>query len=312
MATQVHGQELVAEQRTGALSIYRKAEALLSEDNSYFRSQPKITEEQITFEYRADGTQRPIFLLTGKETVVIKMDATSLHLRSIYYDGMRTLLKTAPYRHPLPKLTLAGALAKAQEYLKQSGVEVPPYFRPFTISYDRMSAACWDVRWRRVEHGYMWDDFDQSDVENASVIFHEEYGLILAGANFYSPAPKSYDVRITAEEAIEKAAESAPAVMETSFYRFARAQGFSVNQLLSCDLKIAIPNWLLDPKRARWIREKPPEETRLCWVVRFGTVDTRPAERPKGEDGKPIRLNPPEIVMYVDAASGEIVGANFN
>jgi hypothetical protein len=71
----------------------------------------------------------------------------------------------------------------------------------------------------------------------------------------------------------------------------------------SAELRISVPNWLLDPARAVWIREKPPEETRLCWVVRFRTTDT--------VDRRSMKLTPVEILIYIDAATGEVVGANF-
>ncbi len=70
------------------------------------------------------------------------------------------------------------------------------------------------------------------------------------------------------------------------------------------ELLIAAPNWLLDPKRAVWLRDKPPEETRLCWVVTFTSVYT-------GKEDPGTMAVPPMFIVYIDAATGEIVGANF-
>ena len=74
--------------------------------------------------------------------------------------------------------------------------------------------------------------------------------------------------------------------------------------LHKAELLIAAPNWLLDPKRAVWLRDKPPEETRLCWVVTFTSVYT-------GKEEPGTMLAPPMFIVYIDAATGEIVGANF-
>jgi hypothetical protein len=132
-----------------------------------------------------------------------------------------------------------------------------------------------------------------------------------AATSVFTPAPKSLEVSVTREDAVRKAMEAVPKVMETPFYQQTRADGFVADKVKSCELKVAIPNWLLDPKRAEWITEKLPEETRLCWVVRISTVDAKAADRPKRKDGKVGELMRPDILVYIDAASGEIVGAYF-
>lgn len=75
--------------------------------------------------------------------------------------------------------------------------------------------------------------------------------------------------------------------------------------LREVELKVVAPNWLLDPKRAVWLRTKPAEEMRVCWAVHCLT-------RPGTEEITLKKLLPPQIVIYIDAATGEAVGAGFS
>ncbi|MFA7054438.1 MAG: hypothetical protein WC328_15605 [Kiritimatiellia bacterium] len=116
--------------------------------------------------------------------------------------------------------------------------------------------------------------------------------------------PKREDVVVTQDAAITKASIVVPLIQRSPYYLQCRLPGFVVSGVLTAELLVAAPNWLLDPKRAVWLRDRPPEETRLCWVVTFTSVYTGKAE--PGE-----LLVPPLFLVYIDAATGEIVGANF-
>ena len=151
---------------------------------------------------------------------------------------------------------------------------------------------------------YAYDDFVKSYVQSIVILFSEDHGFCSYGCNLSVPPPKRTIVKIVKEEAITRASKVAPLVMKTQFYQSARASGFVINGVRNAELKIAAPNWLLDPARAVWIREKPPEETRLCWIVTFSTVDTVNREG--------MNLSQVDILVYLDADTVEIVGANFS
>ena len=112
-------------------------------------------------------------------------------------------------------------------------------------------------------------------------------------------------VCVSREEAVLKASKAVPLAMKTPYYLRARLPGFKAKEVKSAELLISVPNWLLDPERANWLPSGPPKETRLCWVIRFTTADAIPV-RPR--NFKPI---PPDVLIYIDSETGEIVGANF-
>jgi hypothetical protein len=126
------------------------------------------------------------------------------------------------------------------------------------------------------------------------------------------PSPTSLTVAISRDEAVIKAEKLTDDVMRTPYYRMARRAGFKAVALDSCELKVVKPNWLLDPARASWPSPEIVTETRLCWMVRFKTEVISADVDPKSEDGTPMKLMRPDIVLYIDAATGECVGAGFS
>jgi hypothetical protein len=202
----------------------------------------------------------------------------------------------------VPTLTVGQAVERAKRYLVDLEVVLPTNAVLKRVLFNSDFKSVWEVRWAVQAGGFAYDEFLRDD-PTVVVLFHEEHGFCVYGNDVFFPLPKSTAVKISQEDAILKASKVAPLVMQTRFYRDARASGFKVTGVESAELKIAAPNWLLNPARAIWIREKPPEETRLCWVVRFKTTDT--VDRGK------MKLSPVDILIYIDAATGEVVGANF-
>jgi hypothetical protein len=204
----------------------------------------------------------------------------------------------------VPSLSLNEAIDKAKIYLRNLGVELPDNASLKTVQFNVNHMHCWEIRWGPSYGKYDYDDFVTPYEQSIVVAFHETIGLYFFGKRYNFPAPKSTRVKVLKEDAIRRAEKVVPLVMKTPYYQMCRLTGFKVSGLDKAELLVSAPNWLLDPKRAVWVRKKIPEESRLCWVVTLLTVDavTR-------KDGmKPI---PPKIVVYVDAATGEIVGANF-
>jgi hypothetical protein len=211
----------------------------------------------------------------------------------------------------VPALSLEQAYAQALRYLDIFGVKIDSraalaklYWGSETPPPEGI-AAIWYVVWVPTDGGYPYDEFVK-DFYNPciGICFSEKYGLVSFTNALFPPPPKTTEVRIPREAAIFKAEKAVPLVMLTPYYRQCRMPGFKVSGVKSAELRIAYPNWMLDPARAIWPWDGPPKETRLCWIVRFITVDT--VEREKG-----IKLFPPDVLIYVDAATGEIVGADF-
>lgn len=204
----------------------------------------------------------------------------------------------------IPAMSISEALSQAKRYLADLEIVLPTNCVVRKVSFNDNYRSNWEVRWVLTDGGgYLYDEFSPIEDQTIVIVFHEKYGFCGYGSDICFPPPRSTEVKVSKEDALLKASKVASLVMQTPFYRSARASGFKVTGVESAELRIAAPNWLLDPARAIWIREKPPEETRLCWVVRFKTTDT--VDRGK------MKLTAVEILVYVDAATGEVVGANF-
>lgn len=206
----------------------------------------------------------------------------------------------------VPALSVREALARAKGYLDIIGVNLPPNMVLKSIVFDKevKNKPWWVIVWEPAENGYPWDDSELCYPHEMSVAFHEQYGFLWFSRTDFWPTPKATEVKIAQDAAIAKAEKAVPLVMRTPFYKSRKLSGFKPSGALSARLMVSAPNWLLDPERAIWIWEKAPEETRLCWVVTFRTVDTV-------DRGKGVILSCPQITVYIDAATGEIVGATF-
>jgi hypothetical protein len=215
---------------------------------------------------------------------------------ALEYYGMTNAVKET-----CPSLSIDEAAVRAKHYLSVIGIKLPEELKLMSVLYDK---GFWNVFWASDINGYAYDDFFDRPPA-ASVLFHEKFGFVVFSRKKTWPLPKSLKVVVSREEAIIKASKAVPLVMKTPHYLQARLPGFKAKEVKSAELLISVPNWLLDPERAIWLPQSPPKETRLCWVIRFTTVDAIPV-RPR--NFKPI---PPDILIYIDADTGDIVGANF-
>lgn len=248
---------------------------------------------------RKRGVWVPVMNMMG-----MSFDLRTERLTKIYNGMLDEYMKTNSVQS-IPTLSINEAVRKAKQYLDILGIEIKPHMSLYGAQFNAApdQTNCWLVAWEPSINGFPIDVFLSG--QGVSVQFHENLGLIMAQTRDVWPLPKFTEVKISRESAILTAEKAAPLVMQTPYYRQCRLPGFKVKGVKSARLLISPPNWLLDPQRAIWIFDKPPEETRLCWVVTFETVDTVPA-RPR--NFKPM---PPDIRIYIDAATGEIVGANF-
>jgi hypothetical protein len=204
------------------------------------------------------------------------------------------------------KWSVDDALDKAKRYLSHFEVEVPPNYHLTDIAFSKAMDGLWMVRWSASFEGIPFDDFQSNLVPLIAVDFHETDGLLSLAAPPSFPLPKDHKIKIDQDKALLKAFKIAPLVEKTRFYRRSRISGFVVYDVENIRLRVAFPNWLLDPEKASWgAEEKPIVESRVCWVVRFRT---RPGSRELADRA----LQPPVIVVYIDAATGECVGADFS
>ena len=211
-------------------------------------------------------------------------------------------------------LTREAAFERAKDYLKIFKIEVPSDYRPAEASFhDSGEGDCyWWIVWSRCCGQYLWD-ISTLDSETVVVQFYEKEGLArLYNESCNCPAPKRLDVKISKEEAIEKATQCIPLLQRTPIYLSCRRDGFIAKSVISCELLVSAPNWWFDPKRATYLQSGVvPKETRLCWKVMFETMDSKQEERRrKGELGPTESLAAPKMTIYIDAATGEAVGAN--
>lgn len=207
------------------------------------------------------------------------------------------------YVQRTPDWSLDQVLKQARSYLKLLDVNIDSNMRLANIYFDNIEYKSWQVLWTPCFNGYDYDPSPPFD-QQISVWLNEKYGFLGYSERVFAPSPKQTAVKVSKEFAILKASKAISLIQKSPYYLQCRMPGFVASGLHKAELLIAAPNWLLDPKRAIWLRDKPPDETRLCWVVTFTSVYT-------GKEDPGTMAVPPMFIVYIDAATGEIVGANF-
>ncbi|MCL1922179.1 MAG: hypothetical protein FWG50_14090 [Kiritimatiellaeota bacterium] len=225
----------------------------------------------------------------------------------IYNKRLIDYVNTNAVQH-VPGLSMAEAVEKAKHYLNLIGVPLATNMvLKGCIFNDSHYRHSWSIGWEPTAGGYPYDTVMEPYVQYVGVIFHEQYGFLKFSMHDYWPSPESTEVRVTREEALAKAEAAAPLVFRSDMFLARNVHSnYKVRTVEEIALRVYLPNWAHDPKRAIWGRDAPPSESRLCWMIHFITVDTQ-----TGKTGDPIRGNPQYVWIYVDAATGEVVGANF-
>ena len=212
-------------------------------------------------------------------------------------------------------LTREAAIERAKEYLKVFKIDVPADYKLAEANFGEgpEGHSCWRILWCRCSGQYFWDCDNSLGSETVMVSFYEKEGL--AGWSSHGcncPAPKRLEVRITKEEAIAKATRCVPLVQRSKVYHSSMRDGFVAKSVKSCELRVSAPNWWFDPKRCTYMSVgQARTETRLCWKIKLETMDSKQEERRrKGQLGPQDSLIAPEMTIYIDAATGEAVGAD--
>lgn len=243
-------------------------------------------------------------------SITIRQDGSTNCLDVFSNVALSYYIKTNEIQN-LPSFPLEKAYSTALHYLELLDIKVNEHAELSELAWGNDGGrdeygipSVWRAVWRPSYGGFKYDDF-LKDIyyPRIQVFFSEQYGFLSFSRTPFPPAPKTLEIRVSRKDAVFKAERAVPLVMMTPQYRQCRMPGFKPIRVKNMELRVAAPNWLLNPVRAVWLWEKPPEETRLCWIVRFATADT--------VDRGEMKLIPPDILIYIDAATGEIVGANF-
>ena len=291
------------------VSTYSQLIKRLVPENSQLKvlyNQPLLREKIDLDDEILDSPDGKIWLASLHQPLTLTFYHVPLKLRSVHnYALEKYLLEHKDQTQKIPTLTFDQAIAKARDYLKIIDFTLPPNYRLDKFDFNVSNPSIWTIRWQRYAGDFAYDNTNQLLSNYASISFHETLGIGNCAIQSFLPDPSSLVVKVTSEEALLKASKVVPLIENTPYYQKGRVSGFVVKSLKEASLRVVVPNWLLDPHRATWIHSKIPDEVRLCWVIRFTTVNSRPEPDPK------YSLVPPEIIVYVDASTGEIVGGTF-
>ena len=307
-------EKITGEEKKTCLALYKKFEGKLKEASEFYSEKTAGRDTPIGVGIPRRPGEPPSYRVSGDYLLHLWAD-NGIRFRYLLNVPLYESLNAAksgsktPFSYITPALTVTKAVAKARNYLDAFEIDISSENVTLsTVEFDGGDYFnddcydfCWEIRWTRVTDGYPWDDFSEYSIESIIVVFHEKHGLYLIGNDIFSTPPESTTVELKRGEAILRASDYAPLVQKTPFYRRAHLGKAVISAVASCELKVAAPNWLFDHERAPGIRDGPPAETRLCWVVEF---ETRPARKmQRGLKGS--------VSIYLDAKTGDVVGANF-
>ena len=246
--------------------------------------------------------------------IYMQVRASSMRWESVVNSFVRWEYKPPSGWQETPTLTREAAIERAKQYLKIFKIDVPPDYKLEEPKFGKYGEGhnCWWISWSRFSGKYRWDE-DTLCMESVSVNFFEKEGLAgLSSCRCNCPEPKRLEVKISKEEAVAKATQCVPLVQRNPSYRSTLRDGFVAKSVKSCELLVAAPNWWFDPKRCTFMSVgQAPTETRLCWKIEILTMDSKQEERrQKGQIGPQDSLIAPQMTIYIDAATGEAVGAD--
>jgi len=296
------GKEISEATVAGVNSFYTSVLSSFAPTNVPFRSEYEGP-LRLTRQYRKPFSYYPSVLFINAQFDLQITDEDTPQLIALRNHKLRWYIDTNSVQR-IPLLTPQKAIEHAQHYLNRLGVSTTTGMAIKTITFNQNDNSSWEVKWEPMLNRTRYDSFDVQYEQHITISFHESYGFVGYEWRLDFPAPRNMVVRISQTDAIGRAMRVVSRIQQSPYYLQCRVPGFVVSGLHKAELLIAAPNWLLDPERAVWLRDKPPEETRLCWVVTFTSVYA-------GKEEPGAMLVPPMFLVYIDAATGEIVGANF-
>ena len=232
---------------------------------------------------------------------------------------IRSQLKELRGAGERPTLTINQAIARADEYLRLLEYEIPDNF-VVSVRFVFYRDPIWVVQWRPSVNGILFDNAGnrwKSDL--VAVEFHERLGLQRFNwrVGVY-PEPKSMDVHVSPEVAARTAAPLAKKIMHSGYFRgwHGKNPERTLSEIMDTRLVIYEPNWIFSPLRSIFLKPEStelPKETRLCWRVTF-VVKENTTRGGLGDEPNIVRIihdSDKLIWIYIDAASGRCVGADY-
>ncbi len=264
--------------------------------------------------FRLPFNRPKVIVATCPEDIYMQVAAGSMRWESVVNSFVCHEYRPPSGWQKTPTLARDAAIERAKEYLKIFKIDVPPDYKLAEANFGRYGQGkmCWRVLWNRFSGQHRWDE-SSLGMESVFVDFYEKEGLVnLSSCRCNCPEPKRLDVKIAKEEAMERATRCVPLVQRNPNYRSSMRDGFVAKSVTNCELRVSAPNWWFGPKPCTYMSVgKAPTETRLCWKIKIATMDSKQEERRrKGELGSDESLIAPEMTIYIDAATGEAVGAN--
>ncbi|MBT7067125.1 MAG: PepSY domain-containing protein [Verrucomicrobia bacterium] len=306
MAGGVLGEEIPERDWVAISNIYYRALAVVRQEVGQPVAVPSdLTRDMISVEQaRYTTTLNTVF--PSSLPIHIVMETGSGRIYTIGNKVVERLTEDCE-PHPAPTLSVDKAMEKARSYLSRLKLDVPPGARLRRVTYSRHSGS-WSVVWERRTAGYAYFGPEAGrHGETVGLRFYERHGLGAYWSTMYLPSPSNVTVKIAAEGAARLAVSYAGRIMETPFYKMNYGPGFTIVELGRPELQIVAPNWLADSSRAVFLRDtsRPeglPRYTRLAWIVTFKTSDVDMTTKRAG----------PDVYVYVDAATGEVLGGSFS
>ena len=226
----------------------------------------------------------------------------SLILNKIYGDNS---LKD-PYEGK-PKMDKEQVVEKVEKYIRIIEGEQKYKTKLIEVIFSKQGnlRGNWILRWKRYHDKYMYYE-DRIELD-----LNETYGIVTYANHCISDIPSTVEVKIFEEEAHEKAIEFANNLISSkkifsgagvSFKKWFR--DFIIGSVISSELLIVNPNYLLTDK-STYMASNRIRKANLAWAV---TVEAKYIGKtgPKGET-----LGNKKILVWIDAATGEILGGDF-
>ena len=289
---------------TGVSNFYSQVVSSLAPSNVPFAGiyEQPLTLERWKYDEKTFGYYPSVVFVYAQFNFQVAKEPEP-KLISLWNYRLRCFIDTNELQR-VPAWTPQEAVDRAKDILRVIDITAVAGMTVKETSFGRNTDPVWYIYWERRHQGIPYDSFLDREAQRIEVSISERHGFVGYYGRYDFPVPKRMDVLVRQEDAITKASKAVLLIQRTPYYRQCRLPGFVVSGVQSAELLVAAPNWLLDPKRAIWLRDKPPDETRLCWVITFTSVYTGKTE----PNAIPLA---PAFLVYIDAATGEIVGANF-
>ncbi|MBM4047621.1 MAG: hypothetical protein FJ279_21150 [Planctomycetes bacterium] len=210
---------------------------------------------------------------------------------------------TGPKEHPSAPMTIVptrnatDVIAIADQYCKRLGHDLSRGFRLRLVQFEARYRH-WSLAWLRVVGEY---PFEESDF---SLSIDDKTGKLAVYFNNTSSRPCQTEIKVGREKAMDVARDH---VLTMAQPALVRSEPLRMTEVGTCELKVVYPNYLLSPKVAQMGDEdlrKARRNPRLVYDIKYEF-------RYRRAEGKGDLSPRPPVSIWVDAATGEVVGGFF-